>query len=87
MSNQDSLESKIKNIRKILGDQLLPSHFNPNGNAFTQDHYRPGWKYFYITDFGKTFDDYDNLDDVTDTNYKKIGAVLEDRFFNWSSKS
>mgnify|MGYP003365063497 CR=1 FL=1 len=86
---KDTLASKLKKIRVILGDQLLPSHFTPEGNAFTQCYYRPGWKYFYLTDFGKTFDEYDDLDDVTDTesNYGKIRAVLEDRFLKWQPKS
>lgn len=88
-TSKDTLASKIKNIRKILGDQLLPSHFTPKGNAFTQAYYRPGWKYFYLTDFGNIFEEYDDLDDVTDTdiNYKKIGAVIDDRFLKWLSKN
>lgn len=85
---KDTLEQDIKIIREILGDQLLPAHFNPKGNAFTQDYYRPGWKYFYLTDFAKTFHEHDDLNNIanTEANYREIEAVLEDRFFKWLSK-
>ena len=86
--SKNTLASKLKTVKEILGDQLLPTHFNPEGNAFTQDYYRPGWRYFYLTDFGETFYEDDNLDDVTDTetNYRKIEAILNDRFSKWLSK-
>lgn len=88
-TSKNSFTSKLNSIREILGEQLLPAHFTAKGNAFTQDYYRPGWTYFYLTDFGNTFPDHDDLDSVTDTevNYKKIRTVLEDRFLKWKSKS
>lgn len=88
-ASKNTLTLKLNDIRKILGDQLLPAHFTLEGNAFTQDYYRPGWKYFYLADFGKTFPEHDDLDSVTDTeiNYKKISTVLEDRFLKWQSKA
>lgn len=88
-ASRNTLTLKLNEIRKILDNQLLPSHFTLEGNAFTQQYYRPGWKYFYLTDFGKTFPDYDDLDSVTETevNYKIISTVLEDRFLKWQSKT
>ncbi|CRM52144.1 hypothetical protein HX810_06515 [Pseudomonas salomonii] len=88
-ASKNALTSKLISIREILGEQLLPAHFNSKGSTFTQKYYRPGWTYFYLTDFSNTFPEHDDLDWVTDTeiNYKKISIILEDRFFKWQSKS
>ncbi|MCQ9839227.1 hypothetical protein ACUDOC_29410 [Pseudomonas aeruginosa] len=76
---------KIIAVRDILGESLLPAHFKEVGNSFTQSYYRPGWKHFYLRDFGSVFPDFDCFENVPDTpdNLMKIAALVSGRFEEW----
>ncbi|NWL77110.1 hypothetical protein DM872_09620 [Pseudomonas taiwanensis] len=78
---------KMRAIRDLLGETLLPSIYTEIGNKFTQQYYRPGGKHFYLADFAATFPDCERFEDVPDSevNYKVIVSILDERFNEWKS--
>lgn len=85
MQVQTDFSGRIREIRNLLGEALLPTLFTKVGNDFSQQYYRPGGEYFYLVDFEKTFPDYDRFEDVpdSDVNFRKLESVLDERFSEW----
>ncbi|HCD6632546.1 hypothetical protein [Pseudomonas aeruginosa] len=88
LSKNGNFQEKLKVVRKILGNELLPSHFTREGFIFTRKYYNPGWKHLYFTDFGSAFPNYESFEDIPDTqeNYHLIESFLDQRFNEWRSE-
>lgn len=84
----ENFKEKLKAARRILGNELLPSHFSKEGFIFTRKYYNPGWKHLYFKDFGSVFPDYESFEDIPDTqeNYCLLESLLDQRFNEWVSE-
>lgn len=81
----------IGNLRKILGADLLPSHFSKTILPFLQQYYRTGWKFSYREDFYEVFNNIEDIEDTlsltfTDDNYARIEERLNSRWAEWHSQ-
>jgi hypothetical protein len=80
----------ITELRRLLGKELLPSHFTPKIRPFLQKYYRAGWTHNYRDDFFNIFQELVDLNDVftleyTDDNFKRIEPCLDSRLNEWTS--
>ncbi|MGU2293284.1 hypothetical protein ACSEQ4_30830 [Pseudomonas aeruginosa] len=84
---QTDFAGKVLAIRRLLGDALRPAHYTEAGNEFSQKYYRPGGKYFYLSDFGAAFPDCEKFEDIPDNeiNYGKIESILDERLSEWKN--
>lgn len=82
VSSKRDFAGKIRAIRELLGEALLPAHYTEVGNEFSQKYYRPGGEHFYLSDFEAEFPEFEKFEDIPDSeiNYEKIESVLDGRF-------
>jgi hypothetical protein len=88
-SKSDNLKERLRLVRKVLGEEMLPSRFNREGFEFAKGYYNPGWMHFYFSDFASIFPGVERFEFVPDSegNYKAIEALLNQRFEEWKSQS
>lgn len=84
-----SFKEKLKSIRKIMGNELRPSHLTHEGFLFTRKYYNPSWKYLYFKDFGTLFPGFKTFEDIPDTqeNYRMVEFLLDQRFVEWKAEN
>ncbi|WP_300689216.1 hypothetical protein [Chryseobacterium sp.] len=88
LSKSGNFKEKLHVLRASLGPELLPSHFTKESFSFTRAYYKPGWKHFYLKDFGEIFPNFEKSEyiDDTDDNYQMIESILNMRYDEWKSE-
>lgn len=75
-------------IRVCCGDELTKEHLNDKGNEFTKKYYRPGWRYYYYSDYADIDNNEISIHHTPNTfeTFAKVKAMIDNRYEAWTKE-